>query len=186
MIFYIEGVIKDIFDGFAIVFIDGIGYRLYLKKDTLHSLSKNESRAFFVYQYIKEDKNELYGFETLEEREFFELLVSVSGVGPKSALAILSLDNLEKIKQAISNSDELYLSQVSGIGKKTAKKMILELQDKLGAKSDTYAKTEPELIDALLSLGYKRKELSAVLDKIDHDKPLEEKVKQALALLSKI
>ncbi len=184
MLAYIKGKVFALSDRYLIVQNAGLGYKIFVAQNTISDTKIGAEIELFIYQFIREDKNELYGFKTQDELDFFELLISVSGVGPKSALAILELDNLDNIKSAISAGDHRYLSQVSGIGVKTAKKLLLELQDKLPQMAQKHSQEFEDLFDALETLGYKKNDIKKVMQKLSREKTLEEQIKDALQLLS--
>ena len=149
----------------------------------------NEGKDYkvYVYQQIKEDENSLFGFKTIEEKEFFLKLISVSGVGCKMALPILAVGSIEGIMDAIERENVLYLKKFPKIGDKLAKQIILDLKGKLEfigvGITDDVVETENELKDVLIGLGYKEKELKPVLAKVDTSLPIEGQVKDALKLL---
>ncbi len=187
MLAYIKGKVLKKHE-YLVLLNNGLGYKVHVKKTDLNKVQENQEISLYLHQIITENKNELYGFFDFEEMLFFELLNSVSGIGPKSALAILNLGNLENLKLAISNADYKYLTKVSGIGSKTAKKIILELQEKIESSKQDYNKLGDDvdvLIEALQKLGYKQKEIKSILDKIDYTKSIEEQIKEALRLLLK-
>ncbi len=186
MIVFVKGRLIFVGDDFIALENSGLGYKVFVKKDVLDSAQLNQEYSFYTSHIIKEDKSDLYGFETRDEVHFFELLNSVSGVGPKSALAILNLDELENLKAAIKNSDDNYLAQVSGIGKKTAKKMILELQDKVESDIDSnWRKSDSDIYEALRAMGYSASELKEVIRSIpEHLNSDSEKIKYALSRLA--
>ncbi|MFA6027446.1 MAG: Holliday junction branch migration protein RuvA [Patescibacteria group bacterium] len=185
MIAYIKGKIK--FKGsYLIVETHGVGYKVAVVLDILNNKKVGDEVEFFVHQHLRDDADDLYGFVTMEELNFFEDLISVSGVGPKSAMNIIARFKIDEIKKSIVNEDATLLTKVSGIGKKTAARLILELKNKLdfvdvpGKKASSHSKTEDEAIDALISLGYSRSQAWQALQKIDKNLSLEDKVRQAL------
>ena len=185
MIAYIEGKIINTGKDFVIVLANSVGYKIFLKQDDLLKADTGSTKSFYTSHILRENTSDLYGFSTLEEVTFFETLVSVSGVGPKSALAILSLDSLNNLKKAIANSDTTYLTRVSGIGLKTAKKLVLELQDKLKEfEQESWNKTDDDFIEAMQTLGYNMKDIKSVANKLDTDLDTGEKIKKALQMLS--
>src|ERR1700722_6768226 len=133
MIGHLEGTILKASAGFAILSCAGVGYKVAATKETMARLRAGEKAALWTHLAVREDSLDLYGFLTEEEQHFFTLLFTVSGIGPKSALAILDVATIETLRTAISGSNASYLTNVSGIGKKTAEKIILELRDKVGA-----------------------------------------------------
>ena len=184
MLAYIQGKIIEKGGDYLIIENLGLGYRVFCQ-ERVHRQAEIESEiSLFLYQLLREDKNDLYGFLLRDELDFFELLLSVSGVGPKSALAIMDLDSMENIKTAIANGDNVYLSQVSGIGPKTAKKMILDLQDKLPQLDNVKHSLNEDLLGALVSLGYTKDDYKKIMKNINPNATLQEQIKDALKLLA--
>ena len=182
---YIKGTITNIKHNSIVVDNNGIGYLIYVSNP--YSFELGRDYKVYVYQQIKEDENSLFGFKTLEEKEFFLKLISVSGVGCKMALPILAVGSIEGIMDAIEREDVLYLKKFPKIGDKLAKQIILDLKGKLEfigvGITDDIVETENELKDVLIGLGYKEKELKPVLAKVDTSLPIEGQVKDALKLL---
>ncbi|PIR68692.1 Holliday junction branch migration protein RuvA, partial [Candidatus Nomurabacteria bacterium CG10_big_fil_rev_8_21_14_0_10_03_31_7] len=132
MIGSIKGKIILKTDKFIIVETTGVGYKINISPDTLSKFKKKDEEVFlWTHTHVREDILDLYGFLNREELEFFEMLINVSGIGPKGALSVLGVASIETLKRAISTSDTAYLTKVSGIGKKTAEKIIIELRDKM-------------------------------------------------------
>ena len=182
---YIKGTITSIKNNSIVVDNNGIGYLVYVSNP--YSFELGRDYKVYVYQQIKEDENSLFGFKTLEEKEFFLKLISVSGVGCKMALPILAVGSIEGIMDAIERENVLYLKKFPKIGDKLAKQIILDLKGKLEfigvGITDDIVETENELKDVLIGLGYKEKELKPVLAKVDTSLPIEGQVKDALKLL---
>ena len=182
---YIKGTITNIKHNSIVVDNNGIGYLIYVSNP--YSFELGRDYKVYVYQQIKEDENSLFGFKTLEEKEFFLKLISVSGVGCKMALPILAVGSIERIMDAIERENVLYLKKFPKIGDKLAKQIILDLKGKLEfigvGITDDIVETENELKDVLIGLGYKEKELKPVLAKVDTSLPIEGQVKDALKLL---
>ena len=182
---YIKGTITSIKNNSIVVDNNGIGYLIYVSNPYSFELGKDYK--VYVYQQIKEDEHALFGFKTLEEKEFFLKLISVSGVGCKMALPILAVGSIEGIMDAIERENVLYLKKFPKIGDKLAKQIILDLKGKLEfigvGITDDIVETENELKDVLIGLGYKEKELKPVLAKVDTSLPIEGQVKDALKLL---
>ena len=190
MISHIKGKILSKRVNFVVVDVLGIGYKIYAGSDTLVKLKKGETTKLHTHLVVRENLLDLYGFLNQEDLEFFEMLIDVSGIGPKSGLAILDLTSVKTLKKAIGGSDTSYLTKVSGIGKKTAEKIVLELRDKLSMYKEEGGaealREESDVLEALQSLGYSAGEARESLRHID--KKIEdtgEKVKQALKILSK-
>lgn len=168
-----------------IVEASGIGYKISISPETFSILGKQGEEIFlFTHLSVREDALDLYGFSERKELEFFELLKSVSGIGPKSALGILGIANIETLKKAISTNDTSYLTKISGIGRKTAEKIVIELRDKVGEeKSELSLKGELDTLEALKSLGYSQNEARDALKKINPENDTNTKIKEALKIL---
>lgn len=184
MIGYIEGEITGKRAGNIIVNVNGVGY-------VIHTISttalKDGNITLHTYLAVRENALDLYGFETEEELHFFELLLTVSGIGPKSALGTLESAGTISLKQSISKGDPALLSKLSGIGKKTAEKIVLELKGKIDTHDDIESASThgSEAIDALLALGYSERQAREVYEKLDtEDKTTEEIIREALKHIS--
>lgn len=182
---YIIGTVTKITPKYIIVENNGIGYIIIVPNPYLYKL--DTMYTIYLYQHVKEDAIELYGFASWDEKEMFLKLISVSGIGPKSALPILASATVSEITMAIERRDDKYLKKFPGIGPKAAMQIILDLKGKL---------TEPEGIsifdtklndvqDALVALGYSKKEVSGIVAKLDSTKDVSSLVKDALKLLVK-
>jgi Holliday junction DNA helicase RuvA len=182
MIAYLKGKILWKQQDSAIVKVDGLGYELFLPKTLLEEVKVGEEREFFTYEYFREESRELYGFLNLEELTLFSELLRVSGVGPRIALNVLSLGET-KVKEAITKGNVAFLSSVSGVGKKTAQKIILELKGVL--TEDKITKIDEEAVEALRQLGYTHREALEALRKIEGVETTEEKIKAALKILGR-
>ena len=187
---FLEGKIEQITDKYTIVNVNGIGYKIFISLNTFKNLpEKGEKVKLYTSLYVREDIMALYGFLTKEELEFFELLISISGIGPKGALGVLSVAPIKSLKRAIASGETEILTKVSGIGKKIAGKIILELRGKVEDISEEDGKrvgSDSEVIDALMSLGYKLNEAREALKKIPEDiKEVGQKIKEALKILGK-
>ncbi len=185
MIGYISGKIIGKSENYLLVQTGGIGFRIF---GTPRILEKEISSTIGLHTYlqVREDALNLFGFETAAELHFFELLITVSGVGPKMALAVLSAGDIDLVKNAIIAQDAAVFTKVSGVGKKTAERIIVELKEKLGSGTIAIGSLgrSDDLLNALESLGYSNREIKDVLGKLDHSLPQEEKLRQALKLLS--
>lgn len=165
MIGQIKGKISFTGDKFIIIDTGGVGYKVAVTPDTLLTLHEGTNCTLWTKLVVKEDALDLYGFMSKKELDFFELLISISGIGPKGALGILSLAPVETLTKAISAGDSSYLTRVSGIGRKIAEKVVLELRDKLGAiegEHETLGQ-EADALEALVALGYSMKEAREAL-----------------------
>jgi len=170
MIAHLKGQILKKTNKGIILEVGQIGYLVNLTSSTLTSTNEGKTFEVYTHTHVKEDDLSLYGFETYEKLIFFEQLLTISGIGPKVALEILNIEPA-KIQQAIANSDEQFICTVPGIGKKTAKRIILELKDKiahLASENYTSLSSEPhsEAVEALIKLGYQSREIAQGLKKI--------------------
>ena len=149
---YIKGIVVDISDGFVVVENAGFGYEIYVSTTTLSCLKIGAETKLFLYQVVREDELAFYGFATQSEKSMFIKLISVSGVGPKLALAVLSGVNVQALTNAIFSGDTKTLSRVKGVGKKTAERIILELKENVDNELATLgAPTSPFAADALVA-----------------------------------
>lgn len=171
MIGYIEGEIIHKEERLLIILANGVGYSLFATPRTLTNATLGSAVRFWTHLSVKEDALDLFGFEEREELALFRLLIGVSGIGPKSALNVLSLADTETLLHAIRSGDSAYLTKVSGVGKKLAEKIVLELREKVGAieiSNKGIPVAETEAIEALEALGYQprdTRELVRVLAK---------------------
>lgn len=189
MIAHIKGEIAEKFNNSVIVDVHGVGYEITLTALDYDNVKLGDEIKFYTYHSIRENAEELYGFSSLAAKKLFELLISVQGIGPKAAIAILSLAQPEEVRNAIANADAAFVSKASGVGKKSAERVIVDLRDKVGIPSHYGAteivsapgKNEPdEALDALIALGFPLKEATAALEKVDKTLPVEERIKLAL------
>lgn len=190
MISFISGTIDLITDKFAVINTGSIGYRVFVNKTTLTIISKqNQEVKLYTFLNVKEDELSLYGFLKWEELEFFELLNSISGVGPKSALAILDLASVEDLKGAIVHEKTDFLTKVSGVGRKTAQRIILELKSKIskiGGQVAEFNEADLEALEALQSLGYKVYDAREALKRVPSEiTNTSERIRQTLKVLGK-
>jgi len=191
MLYSVSGKLALKSDHFAVVEAAGLGIKLFASRETLRALpSAGAAIKFFTHLYVREDALDLYGFVGAEELDFFEMLISVSGIGPKSALSILDIAPLAELSAAIKEGRPDLLTRASGIGRKTAERVIVELKTKVqSAKSGLVIERmegDADILDALVGLGYRREEARAALAKVDAKTTgTEGRLKAALAVLSK-
>lgn len=189
MIAHLFGNVIELAEKYVVLDVHGVGYKVYCSTDTLGSLRENTPTSLFTYLAVREDALDLYGFVNSEEKNFFELLLSVSGIGPRSALGILSATTVETLKKAIGTGDTSYLTKVSGIGRKTAEKVVLELRDKLRAHVDMKEtphtlRAESDVVEALKSLGYSQNEARDALKEVPAEiAGTNARIKEALKIL---
>ena len=179
---YIKGKISVINSSYVVIENNGIGYIVHTASP--FSFKENEDLTLYIYTYIREDVYDLYGFKTLEERNLFIKLISVKGIGPKGALAILARGDIDGLMSAIDASDVKYLQKYPGIGPKASGQIILDLKGKLGVVKISDPKIE-NVKDALRSLGYNNMELKKIDNFLEENKdlPIEQLVKLSLKKL---
>jgi len=189
MIAHIRGTITEKFGNAFIIDVNGVGYEITVPTPDFEAVHLDEEHKFFTYHAIRENAEDLYGFSSLAAKKIFELLISVQGIGPKAAIAILSLAEAEEVRNAIANADSAFISKASGVGKKSAERVIVDLRDKVGmpshygateAKFAKVDKENDEALDALIALGFPLKEALSALEKVDANLPVEERIKLAL------
>lgn len=189
MIAHLQGEIAEKFGTNGIIIdVHGVGYELTVPAPDFDNANLGEARKFYTYHSVRENAEELYGFSSLMAKKLFELLISVQGVGPKAGIAILSLAEAEEVRNAIANADSSFISKASGVGKKSAERVIVDLRDKVGIPSrygatpikTTALPENDDAVDALIALGFPLKEATAALEKIDPNLPLEERIRLAL------
>ncbi len=188
MIYCLEGEILKKTDGFIVLKSGGIGYKVFVPNLLWEEISEGDKSFLWTHHAVRENSQDLYGFSSFENLEFFELLITVSGIGPKTALNILNIVSVETLRQAVRTENVAHLVKVSGIGRKTAEKIMLELKDKLGKEEagEGSLRDESDAIEALTSLGYSQREAREALKNISKDiEGTSEKVKHALKFLSK-
>jgi Holliday junction DNA helicase RuvA len=185
MIGYLKG-FTQMYKDFILIQTNGVGYKVFVGDRTLSHLKEREN-SLFICTYVKEDRLELYGFETQEHLQLFELLLDVSGVGPKTALDIVDQDP-ERIVQAVQNAEVSFFKAVPRIGKKTAQKIILDLKSKLGSLRELSlgprSDKERDVYETLTALGYEESEIGEIITELNlEEASVEQAVKQALKLL---
>ena len=198
MIAYIKGKLDTKTNTFVIIDVQGIGYKVFMPSNSIDDIGEiGEEIKVYTYYYVREDNISLYGFSTNEELRMFELLISVSGIGAKSAIAMLSEINPSSFALAVITDDISKLVKIPGIGKKTAARIILELKDKLKTEQALESKEEvdvsveennniSESIAALQVLGYTRRDIEKAFEKFNvNDLEIEEIIKQALKYLAR-
>ena len=189
MISYITGTLIGKNENYAVVQTQGIGYKIFTTPNVLE-MAIGSDISLHTHLQVREDALALFGFLTAAELQFFELLITVSGVGPKVALSILASQNMELVTNAIAAQDLAMFTRIGGVGKKTAEKIIVELKDKIGALGGSAnggmnPLPSDDLFAALENLGYSAREIKDVISKIDQAAPTEEKLRQALKFLSR-
>jgi Holliday junction DNA helicase RuvA len=187
MIAKIKGKISFIKAGYAVVDVNGVGYKIFSTDWTLGKIAGTGEVDLHTHTYVREDSLSLYGFLTLAELEMFEHLISISGIGPKAGLGILTIADPATIRAAITTEDSSILTRVSGVGKKTAERVILELKNKIAdlpAGEETAIIAESEVLEALTSLGYAASQAREALKLVSKDiVGVSQRVREALKIL---
>ena len=168
--------------------VAGVGYEVFLATDDIGSTSSGQTATFYIYEHIREDAHLLFGFSQPESKRVFMQLLSVSGIGPKVAMAVLSAASIDRLKQAVSGGDPELLKGVAGVGKKTAERIIVELRGKLGEASGgvTLAASGDSAYQALLGLGYSSAQAAQAVAELPPDlKDEQERIKLALRQVGK-
>lgn len=187
MIGSLQGTVQRLRENSLLLEVGGVGYKVAVLKELLARTQEGAKLTLLTYLAVREDALDLYGFAHEEELRLFEHLLTVSGIGPKSALAILELAAVETLERAIAGGNAAYLTNVSGVGKKTAEKIVLELKDKVKPeKGGTTWSGDQEALEALRSLGYSAAEardaLRAIPDSVESGSA---RLKEALRILGK-
>ena len=197
MIGLIRGKIVEKFGTSVVVEVgnaeSGVGYEVFVSADDFAKYALDDFAKFYVFHAVRETAEELYGFSSLVAKRIFELLISVQGVGPKAALAILSLDEPENVRNAIANDDAKFVAKASGVGKKTAERVVLDLREKVGLPTKIYAKNadetfaknaknsgDDEALDALMALGFTLADGTKMLENVSRNLSTEERIREAL------
>lgn len=187
MIMRIEGAIVLRTESYFVIDAGGVGYKVFVSAQTARTTS-GVTASLWTHMAVRENSQELFGFTTPEELAFFEMLIGVSGVGPRSALAITAVAPITVLKNAIAGGDVSHLTGVSGIGKRTAEKIVVELKDKLAnlgfSDEDGNLQKESDAMEALIALGYSRNDAREALRQVsDEVADTNAKIKEALKFL---
>lgn len=181
---YIKGIVTDIEGNYIVVETHGLGYSIYTPNP--YSFTLQEETKVYLYQYVREDEQTLYGFKTKEEKALFLQLISVKGLGCKMALPMLATGSPAGIMDAIDRENILYLKKFPKIGDKVARQIILDLKGKLSSTPSSENDVDNEELTCVLEgLGYKKADIKKVITKVDYTKTIEEQIKEALKLLLK-
>ncbi len=190
MISYLKGKIYNKGKGYLIILVSGVGYKVRVNSSLYVDSVINNEIELYIYHHITDQSQALFGLLNMEELEFFELLLSVSGIGPKIGLAALSISDVNELKIAILHEDTEILNKISGIGKKTAERIVLELKTKIedlgiapGKNGTVKRSVNHDEIEALITLGYQAAQARKVLSEIDKELSSGERIKEALKRL---
>jgi len=189
MIAHVSGIVAEKFNSSVIVDVHGVGYEVAVALGDFERALLNEPVKFHTYHHIREQSQELFGFTSLAAKKLFEMLITVQGVGPKAALSILSLGESEVVRNAIANGDGAFITKASGVGKRIAERVVVDLTDKVGLAirtnaneigvSRTVAQTD-EALEALMALGYSLNDATRALEGVSTDLSTADRVTQAL------
>lgn len=189
MIASLAGVVDEKLLDLVVLDVRGVGYGLLVTSEDFGKLAVGSEAKVYVYEHIREQAHDLYGFCELGTKRLFELLLSVNGVGPKMALAILSIGNTGQVRSAIAGGDTKFISRASGVGKRVAERIVVDLKDKVGLVSSELDSSifaseaslmSDEAVEALVSLGYTTQDALKALEKIDKELSTEDRIKLAL------
>lgn len=190
MIAHLSGTIAEKFGaGSVVIDVHGVGYEVSVAAGDFEAVSLGQDAKFYTYHHVREQAEELFGFSSLAAKKLFEMLITVQGVGPKAALAILSLGDAEQVRNAIANSDAAFVQKAAGVGKKTAERVVVDLSDKVGlpahyGRADTPVQTKlntsDEALEALMALGYTLADATKALENVDTNLPTAQRVTEAL------
>lgn len=189
MIAHISGKIAEKFNGSIIVDVHGVGYEIIVPAGEFERANLDENIKFYTYHHIREQSQELFGFSSLAAKKLFELLITVQGIGPKAGIAIMSLGESEIVRNSIANEDSKFIQKASGVGKKSAERVIVDLKDKVGLPlrtdvnmqgiSNPISQTD-EALEALMALGYNLNDATQALEGVSSEIPTAERVTAAL------
>ena len=189
MIAHVFGKVAEKFNGSLVVDVHGVGYEVSVATNDFDVVILDQEVKFYTYHHVREQSEELFGFSSLAAKKLFEMLITVQGVGPKAALAILSLGDAEQVRNAIANADSGFVQKATGVGKKTAERVVVDLSDKVGlpthygrteAPLQTELNTSDEALEALMALGYTLADATKALENLDGNLPTAQRVTEAL------
>lgn len=190
MIAHVKGIVTEKMITSLIVDVHGVGYEVNVAAGDFEQATLNDEIKFYTYHHIREQSQELFGFSSLAAKKLFELLITVQGVGPKAAMAILSISDSESVRSAIANSDSAYVAKAAGVGKRIAERVIVDLADKVGLplRYDNSSITgisqsvnhSDEALEALMALGYSLADATKALEGISTELSTADRVTQAL------
>jgi Holliday junction DNA helicase RuvA len=190
MIATLQGTIQEKLLDQVVLDVGGIGYGVYIPADNYNSLKQGETATLYIYEHIREQSHDLFGFLSRDIKNLFETLLGVNGVGPKMALNMLSVGSIDSLRASIAEGNVAYIQQASGVGKRLAERVIVDLKDKVGLVGidlqssgllqGEASKNGDEAMEALMALGYTSLDAAKALHGIDPELATEDRVKQAL------
>lgn len=190
MIAHVSGEVVEKFDNTLIIDVGGLGYEVLVSGGDYDSALLHDQIKLYTHDHLRENAHDLFGFTSLAAKKLFLLLTSVSGVGPRMGLSILSLGSAEQVRSAIAGGDIAYVQQAAGVGKRIAERVTNELRDKVGLPTLQVAGAPAQIIgsddalDALVALGYTLHHATHALSKVDADLDIQARIKQALKILA--
>lgn len=189
MIATLRGVVAEKISDLVVIDVQGVGYGLHVTAEDFGRLAQGEQAKLYVYEHIREQAHDLFGFVQLDTQKLFEQLLDVKNVGPKVAMAVLDIGTASAVRAAIASGDVKLLQSAKGVGKRAAEQIVVELRDKVGIAASDAAEgivsrpgidTQDEAAEALISLGYSPQDATLALQNIDASLPSEERIKLAL------
>jgi Holliday junction DNA helicase RuvA len=190
MIATLQGVVSEKLRDLIVLDVQGVGYGLLVPTEDYGHLAINETAKLYIYEHIREQSHDLFGFLTRDTMDLFEQLLEVNGVGPKMALNMLSIGSAQTVRQAIAGGDVKFIQQANGVGKRVAERVVIELKDKVGLTGVELTSTgllqsdmlllKDEAVEALVSLGFSAADAAQALQDVDAKLPIEERIRFAL------
>ena len=190
MIATLTGTVTEKLGDIVVLDVRGVGYGVQVTGEDFGRLGNGQAAKLYIYEHIREQAHDLFGFVSLDTKQLFEQLLGVNGVGPKMALSVLSIGTAGDLRRAIAGGDTKFIAQANGVGKRVAERIVVELKDKVGLEGVDLSTTgmlqgegllmKDEAVEALVSLGYTAQDAAAALQEIDPSLPAEDRIKQAL------
>jgi Holliday junction DNA helicase RuvA len=191
MIATLTGIVAEKIGDIVVIEVQGVGYGVLVSAEDFGLLTTGTTVKVYVHEHIREQSHDLFGFVQLDTMQLFEQLLNVNGVGPKMALSVLSTGSAGEVRRAIAGGDLKFIQRASGVGKRVAERIVVDLKDKVGLagvdlastgmlQSDAFLTNQDEAVEALVALGYSPQDASMALAKVPADLPTEERIKQAL------
>lgn len=192
MIATLAGIVAERLGDVVVLDVHGVGYGLLVTNEDSGRLATGKPAKVYVHEHIREQSHDLFGFCTLDTKQLFELLLGVNGVGPKMALSVLSVGSSNDVRAAIATGDVKYIQQATGVGKRVAERIVVDLKDKVGLEGVDLSMTgllqgsnalmQDEAVEALVALGYSPQDAGVALQSVDVTLPTEERIKLALKI----
>lgn len=190
MIATLTGQVAEKIADIVVLDVGGVGYGLFMTGEDYGRLGAGTTAKVYIYEHIREQSHDLFGFVTLDTKQLFEQLLGVNGVGPKMALSVLSIGAANDVRAAIASGDVKFIQQAQGVGKRVAERIVVDLKDKVGLESVELANTgllqsdtllrRDDAVEALVSLGFSAQDAATALANVPADMPLEDRIKMAL------